>query len=75
MPIGDEAHQSSRSEATEATSDEEVRSVRANPSAAAPSAPGPKVLTIRAQQMEEMKLSWLLGWVPSSRDIAQRSPG
>ena len=38
MPIDDEAHQLPRPEPAEATTDEDVRSARVDPSAAAPSA-------------------------------------
>ena len=37
----------------EAVADEEMQSVRANPSATAPSAPTPEVLMTSAQQAEE----------------------
>ena len=38
MPVDDEAHQPLGLEPTEATTDEDVRSARVDPSAAAPSA-------------------------------------
>ena len=53
VPIHDEAHQPSGSEPTDATTDEVVRSTRANPSATTPSAPPPDVLMTSAQQEEE----------------------
>ena len=53
MPVGDEAHQSLGIESMETTADEEVRRVRADPSAAAPSAPTLEVPTTSAQQAEE----------------------
>ena len=53
MPVSDKIHQQPGPEPTEATAEEDVRSARANPSAAAPSAPGPEVPTTSAQQAEE----------------------
>ena len=53
MPVDDEAHQPPRPEPTEATTDEDVRRVRADLSIAAPSALAPYVPTTSAQQAEE----------------------
>ena len=53
MPVGDETHQPLEPEPAEATTNEDVQSPMADPSAAAPSAPAPDVLTISAQQAEE----------------------
>ena len=53
MPVDDEAHQSPGPKPAEATTDEDVRSVRADPSAATPSAPSPDMPTTSAQQVEE----------------------
>ena len=53
VPVGDEAHQPPRPEPTEATTKEEVWSMMADPSAAAPSALALEVSTTSAQQAEE----------------------
>ena len=54
MPVGDEAHQPSGPEPTEAIAKEEVRSTRVDPSAAAPSAPTLEVPTMSTQQAEDV---------------------
>ena len=53
VPVGDEAHQPPRPEPTEATTKEEVWSMMADPSAAAPSAIALEVTTTSTQQAEE----------------------
>ena len=53
VPVHDEAPQPLGPEPMEATTNEDVRSVRVDPSAAAPSAPTIDMLTTSAQQAEE----------------------
>ena len=59
--MGDEAHQLPGPKPTEATAGDEVRSARADPSTAAPSAPTPKMPTTSAQQAEEDDIIPVIG--------------
>ena len=53
MPVDDEAHQPPGPKPVEATADEDVRSMRADPSTAASSTPALDVPMMSAQQVEE----------------------
>jgi len=61
VPIDDEVHHLPRSEPMEATADEDVRSAKADPSAAVPSAPALDVPLMSAQQVEEDDIIPVIG--------------